>query len=130
MKKCTICRIIRGEIPSYKIFENKDFIAFLDINPINPGHLVVSPKKHIDYVFDLSEPIYSKIFKLAQKLSKPLKKITKAKRIGLAIEGFGISHVHLHLVPVNAGNELNPERAVKGNLKELELMAKKIRKAV
>jgi histidine triad (HIT) family protein len=109
MEGCIFCKITKKQIPAYIVFENKDFLAFLDLNPISKGHTLLIPKKHIGYVFEAKEPLYSNIFKTIKKLAAPLQKMTKAKRIGLAIEGFGVGHVHVHLVPVNKGNDLNPE---------------------
>ena len=130
MEDCLFCKIIKGEIPSYKIWEDKNFFAFLDINPINPGHTILVPKKHINYIFDLEEPLYSEIFRTAKKLSEPLKKATGAKRVALAIEGFVIPHTHIHLVPVNKVNDLDPNRAKKTSPEELSKMAEKIKTLV
>ncbi|HYF49671.1 MAG TPA: HIT family protein [Planctomycetota bacterium] len=123
MNSCIICRIIKKELPAHIIYSNDRFVAFLDINPINPGHLIVSPLTHVDYVFDLDDATYSDLFRIARRLSRPLKTATNARRIALAIEGFGIPHVHVHLVPVNSGNELNPERQAPAHMQELERMA-------
>jgi histidine triad (HIT) family protein len=130
MEDCLFCKIIKGEIPSYKIWEDKNFFAFLDINPINPGHTILVPKKHLDYIFNLEEPLYSEIFKTAQKLSEPLKRAVGAKRVALAIEGFAISHIHIHLIPVNKVNDLDPNRARKANPEELSKIAYKIKKSI
>jgi histidine triad (HIT) family protein len=124
---CIFCKIIKGEIPSYKIYEDEDFFAFLDINPMHPGHTLLLPKEHQGYVFDIDDLLYSKLFKTAKKLSVKLKKVTQAKKIGLAIEGISVDHVHLHLVPVNNGNDLDPCLAKKADQKELEDLAKKLR---
>lgn len=123
---CIFCKISDGELPSYKIYEDKNFLAFLDIHPINPGHLLLIPKKHVDYVFDLEEPLYSEMFKAAKKISKNLKKVIKAKRVGIAVEGFAVPHVHIHLVPINNENELDPHRAKEATPEELSKVAKKI----
>jgi len=127
MEDCLFCKIIKGEILSYKIWEDENFFAFLDINPINPGHIILVSKSHLNYIFDLEEPLYSEIFKTAKKLSEPLKKATGAKRIALAIEGFVIPHIHIHLVPVNKVNDLDPNRAKKASPEQLSNMAEKIR---
>ncbi|OGY45824.1 MAG: hypothetical protein A2744_00250 [Candidatus Buchananbacteria bacterium RIFCSPHIGHO2_01_FULL_44_11] len=111
--ECIFCNIIKGKQESFKVWENRDFILLLVPQPINPGHVILITKKHVDYVFDLKDPLYNEMFRMAKKVSLILKRITKAKRIGLAIEGFGVRHVHIHLVPVNKGNELNPLRAKK-----------------
>jgi len=86
MKDCIFCKIIAGSAPSHKIWEDENFLAFLSIEQINPGHTLLISKKHVDYIFDLEEPLYSKIFQTAKKLSQPLKEAMKAKRIGVAIE--------------------------------------------
>lgn len=130
MEDCLFCKIIKGEVPSYKIWEDENFFAFLNINPINPGHIILVPKKHLNYIFDLEESLYSEIFKTAKKLSEPLKKATGAKRIALAIEGFVIPHIHIHLVPVNKVNDLDPNRARKASPEELSKMAEKIKALV
>jgi histidine triad (HIT) family protein len=126
MTDCIFCKIIAGEIPCTKIWEDDDFYAFLDINPINPGHALVIPKTHHDYLFAMDEPLYGRIFNAAKKLSKPLEKATGAKRIGVVVEGFLVPHVHVHLVPLNEGGELSFGRAKKATPDELADMAGKI----
>lgn len=86
-------------------------MLLLDIKPINPGHLILITKEHWRDIFSIPEPLYSRMFKMTKKMAHILQKITDAPRIGLAIEGFAIPHVHIHLVPVYKGNELNPLRA-------------------
>ncbi len=88
--QCLFCNIANNKIPSFKIWENEDFFAFLDINPINPGHLLLIPKKHFEEVYDLPEELFIDLFKAAKFLAGKLKEATKAKRIGIAIEGFGV----------------------------------------
>lgn len=111
MEDSVFTKIVKGELPSYKVYEDDRFIAILDINPINPGHTLVVPKKQVDYLFDLSSDLYHDLFDIVKKLSDPIKSATNAKRIGLAVEGFAVPHVHVHLVPIYKGNELNPELA-------------------
>ncbi len=126
MENCLFCKIVKKELPSYKIWENENFLAFLDINPINPGHTILVPKKHVDYIFDLEEPLYSEMFKIVKQLSKVLKQAIGSKKIGLIIEGFAVPHAHIHLIPINRGNELNPSRAKKGDPKQLLKIAENI----
>lgn len=121
---CIFCKMARGEIPVDKIWEDDKHFSFLDIHPINPGHLLVIPKKHADYLFDLSDKEYNELMVKAKELAIMLKKKLKPKRIGMAVEGFGVSHVHIHLVPLNKGNELNPERAKHMDAEELKKIAK------
>jgi len=130
METCIFCQIIEGIEPAHKIWESDDFLAFLSLHPCNPGHTCLIPKTHVDYVFDLDEPLYSGIFQLAKQLSEPLKKATEAKRIGIAIEGFSVPHVHLHLVPLYNVAELDPHRHIKQNSEEVAEMAENIRKEI
>ena len=130
MSGCVFCKIVKGGLTSEKIWENKDFFAFLDANPVNLGHTLLIPKNHVDYIFDLEEPLYSEIFKISKRLSGSLKKATKAKRIGIAVEGFSVPHTHIHLIPLNGANELDPCRAVKATQEELSKIAVKIRKQI
>ncbi len=124
--QCLFCDIINNKKPSFKVWENEDFLAFLDIKPINPGHMLLIPKRHIQGVFDLPDDIYNEIFIVARKLSEPLRQTTSALRIGFAIEGFGVPHAHVHLVPINSGNELNPERSKRTSETELRKMQEKL----
>ena len=123
---CIFCRIVEGVEPAYKIWESDEFVAFLSIHPCNPGHTCLIPKLHVDYVFDLEDRLYSRIFQAARQIAPRLKAATKAKRIGVAIEGFSVPHVHLHLVPLYYVAELDPHRHIKQNQEELEKMAEKI----
>ena len=119
---CLFCKIINKEISSFNVWENNKFLAFLDVNPINPGHILLIPKNHQEEIFDLEDSLYSDIFLTAKKLAGPLKGATKARIVGIAVEGLGVSHVHIHLVPINNGNELNPERAKKASEEDLIMM--------
>lgn len=121
-QNCTFCRIVNGELPCYKLYEDENFLAFMDISPIQEGHFMIIPKKHEEYIFDLDETQYTELMKLARKLSKNLKGATKAKKIGLAVEGFGEEHLHVHLVPINKVGDLDPckhKRAMNDHLKIL-----------
>src|SRR3989338_10600632 len=106
---CIFCKIIDGEIPVVKIFEDKKYFAFLDMNPINPGHTLLIPKKHTDYLFDLSDDEYSELMLKAKYLAKLLKNKLAPKRVGILVEGFLIPHAHIHLVPLNKGGGLSFE---------------------
>jgi histidine triad (HIT) family protein len=120
---------VNGSAPAHKVWENEKFFAFLDINPVNPGHTMIIPKHHIDYVFDLEEPLYSELFQVTKELSEPIKRAMQANRVGVVIEGFGISHLHVHLVPINGVEELNPTRARRASAEELVAVTVKIRNA-
>ena len=109
------------------IFETDSVTAILDLYPINPGHILVFPHEEVDYLFDLPKGRYHELLEVVRVLSGPLQQATSAKRIGVAVEGFGVPHVHVHMVPVNAGNELNPEKSSPATEQELAAMAKRIR---
>lgn len=123
MQDCIFCKIVAGEIPSYKVYEDETFFAFLDIKPVNPGHVLLIPKKHTDYIFDLNNSEYSELMLKAKELGITLKKKLESKKIGIVVEGFGVSHVHVHLIPINHANELNPERAKEMDKEELKKIA-------
>ena len=129
MEDCIFCKIIRGESLAHKLWEDADFFAFLSDKPVNPGHVLLIPKEHIDYIFDLEEPLFSKLFKKAKELSEPLKKAFDAPRIGVVVEGFNVRHLHIHLVPVYHVAELDPNRGKKATFDELVPIADKIRGA-
>jgi len=126
-KECVFCKIVAGEIPCEKIWENDRFSAFLDINPVNPGHFLLVLKRHVDYFFDLSDAEYKEVFEIARKLQGPLKRATNAKRVGLVMEGVAIPHAHLHLVPVFKANDIDPCKSRPGSSSEMKAMAMKIR---
>ncbi|OGH80732.1 MAG: hypothetical protein A3I29_01965 [Candidatus Magasanikbacteria bacterium RIFCSPLOWO2_02_FULL_44_11] len=108
---CNFCNIIKKEANALVVWENREFLLFLDIKPINPGHLLLIPKKHIGDVFLLEERTYVRLFKKVKQIAAIVKKNMKAPRVGIAIEGFGVPHAHVHIVPVYKGNELNPLKA-------------------
>ena len=124
--KCIFCKIVNNEIPAYKIWENDNFLAFLDVNPINPGHILLIPKKHFEEIFDLNNDLYDEAFEIVKKISKPLRAVTNSKKIGIAIEGLGVLHAHIHVVPIYNGNELNSERAKSAKPEELREMQEKL----
>jgi histidine triad (HIT) family protein len=95
-------RIVGGEIPSYKVAENDDFYAFLDINPLAEGHTLVIPKKEIDYIFDMNDPLYGEFFVFAKKIAKAIKAVVPCTKVGIAVIGLEVAHAHIHLVPINS----------------------------
>lgn len=100
-------RIIRGEIPSYKIAENEKFYAFLDISPLCPGHTLVVPKLETDYIFDLPEKYLEEMLLFARPLALAIQQAVPCKRCGIAVIGLEVPHAHLHLVPINNADDLN-----------------------
>ncbi|HAN77755.1 MAG TPA: HIT family protein [Bacteroidales bacterium] len=120
-------KIIHGEIPSYKIAENEEFYAFLDIFPIAKGHTLVVPKAEIDYIFDLDEAMLGRMMVFAKQVAKALKIAVPCKKIGIAVIGLEVNHAHIHLVPVNEIGDLNFEKT---KLKLAEDEFKTIQEAV
>lgn len=102
-------KIINGEIPSYKITENNDFIAFLDVFPIAKGHTLVVPKVEIDYIFDLDDETIAGMHVFAKKVAKALEKAVPCIRIGTMVAGLEVPHAHLHLIPMNKITDLSFE---------------------
>lgn len=100
-------RIVNGEIPSYKVAEDADCYAFLDINPLAEGHTLVIPKKEVDYIFDLDSETYAKLFAFANKVAKAQKAAIPCKRIGVAVLGLEVPHAHIHLVPLQSEADLD-----------------------
>lgn len=94
-------KIVNGEIPAYKIAENEEFLAFLDINPLAEGHTLVIPKKETDNIFDISDEEYKELFLFAKKVAKAIKAVIPCKKIGVAVIGLEVAHAHIHLVPIN-----------------------------
>lgn len=100
-------KIITGQIPSYKIAENDNFYAFLDISPLRPGHTLVVPKQEIDRFFELPSDILSELLVFAQPIAKAIEKSFPCNRCGIAVIGLEVPHAHLHLVPINTADDLN-----------------------
>ncbi len=119
-------RIIRQEIPSFKIAENDRFYAFLDIRPINPGHTLVVPKIEIDDVFDLPAEWLAEMLPFAQPVAKALGQAT-GQRVGMLVAGFEVPHAHLHLIPIASEADLTFARARPATAEELRAMQIRVR---
>ena len=103
-------RIINGEIPSYKVAENDKFYAFLDINPLQKGHTLVVPKlaePEADYIFDLDDEILSEMLVFSKQVATGIKTATNCKRVGVAVIGLEVPHVHMHLIPINQEGDMS-----------------------
>ncbi|MDI3526761.1 MAG: histidine triad family protein [Tenuifilum sp.] len=120
-------RIVKGEIPSYKVAEDERFYAFLDINPLAKGHTLVIPKVEVDYLFDLDPDTLSGLTLFAQRVAKAIEQVVPCKRIGVAVLGLEVPHAHIHLVPLNKESDID-FRKPKLNLtsEEFQEIAKKI----
>ena len=100
-------KIIRGDIPCYKVDESEDCLAFLDINPNSYGHTLCILKKEIDYIFDLSDEEYLSLMKFSKRVALAIKKSVDCERVALSVVGLEVPHVHVHLIPINNMNDLN-----------------------
>jgi len=100
-------RIINGEIPCYKIAEDENYFAFLDINPMAKGHTLVVPKKEVDYIFDLDKETIAGLMEFSQRVAKAIESQVPCKRIGVAVLGLEVPHAHIHLVPLNNESDID-----------------------
>jgi histidine triad (HIT) family protein len=100
-------KIVKGEIPCYKIAEDENYFAFLDINPLRAGHTLVVPKKEVDYIFDLDDKYLSDMMVFAKKIAAAIKSVIPCNRIGVAILGLEVPHAHIHLVPMDTMDDIN-----------------------
>ena len=120
-------KIINGEIPSYKILEDKNHIAFLDVRPLKEGHVLCVPKKETDYIFDLSDSELSELMLFSKKVAIALKKSIPCNRIGVAVIGLEVPHTHVHLVPIDKLADLNFEqKRPEFSQEQFQKMAEKI----
>ncbi len=94
-------KIVKGEVPSYKILEDDNYLAFLDINPLAKGHTLVIPKKEIDYLFDMDDDLFAGLNIFAKKVAKAIDRVMDCKRVGVAVLGLEVAHAHIHLIPIN-----------------------------
>ena len=125
MQDSIFSKIIRGEIPAHKIYEDDKVIAILTIEPTSPGHTLVIPKTQTDHVWDLPDEDYSYMWQIVKKLGAHIKKTLGSPRVGIVVEGFGVPHVHIYLIPIYKSNDLKKPDAKASN-DELARMAKKL----
>ncbi|MBA9072965.1 histidine triad (HIT) family protein [Flavobacterium gossypii] len=119
-------KIINGEIPAYKITEDENYLAFLDVNPNAKGHTLCIPKKEIDKIFDMDEEHYLGLMKFSRKVAKAIEKTVPCKRVGVAVIGLEVPHTHVHLIPLNEMDEMRFQNKVKLTQEEFEVLAKEI----
>ncbi|MFN8672281.1 MAG: HIT family protein [Candidatus Sericytochromatia bacterium] len=119
-------KIINGEIPCYKVYEDEHTFAFLDINPINLGHTLVIPKIEIDYFLDVPEPYYSAVFKNSKMIAQAIHKATDCKRVGSIIAGWDVPHFHYHLVPMFEYGDLDFKKGKSRSQEEMKEIHAKI----
>lgn len=128
MKPSIFTKIINGEIPCNKIYEDQNTFVFLDIHPVQPGHTLVVPKLQVDHFEDLPDETYTELWLIAKKIANHLK-ILGRSRIGVIVDGTGVPHAHIHLIPFDKTEELKPEMATQAepNYQALEEIANKLK---
>ena len=119
-------KIVNGEIPCYKITEDTNFLAFLDVNPNAKGHTLCIPKQEIDKLFDLDDDLYLGLMQFSKKVALALEKTLPCNRIGLAVIGLEVPHAHVHLIPLNEMDEMRFQKKVTMTKEEFETLAKEI----
>jgi len=124
-------KIVSGEIPVHKVAESNEFLAFLDINPLAKGHVLVIPKKETDYIFDLEDDAYVGVWMFAKIVASGVKRAFPCKKVGIAVVGLEVAHAHIHLIPINHVEDINfARKKLKLSDEELAVHAEKIREAL
>lgn len=119
-------KIVNGEIPCYKIAEDKDYFAFLDINPVQKGHVLVIPKQEVDYIFDLEPDTLGGLHMFAQRVAKAIKKAIPCKKVAVVVLGLEVPHAHIHLIPMNSESDVRFTNKIELSQDEFKEIAKKI----
>ncbi|MFV8336971.1 HIT family protein [Flavobacterium sp. RSP29] len=120
-------KIINGEIPCYKIAEDKNFLAFLDVNPNAKGHTLCIPKQEINKIFEMEDDLYIGLMQFSKKIAVALEKTVPCKRIGMAVVGLEVPHAHVHLIPLNEMDEMRFQNKVSLSKDEFEVLAESIK---
>lgn len=121
-------KIVNEDIPSYKIYEDENFYSFLDINPLQKGHLLIIPKEEIDYLFDIDDNVLAKMMLVSKKIAQALKKVIPCERIGVMVLGMEVPHAHIHLIPINKESDMDISNTrLKFTKEEFEKIAEDIR---
>lgn len=120
-------KIVKGEIPSHKVFENEKFYAFLDINPLTKGHTLVIPKEEVDYLFDIDDALLSEMILVSKRIAKAIEKAISCTRVGMMVIGLEVPHAHIHLIPIQNEGDMNlSNKRVELSKEEFEKIAKEI----
>lgn len=123
-------KIVKGELPSYKVAESDQFLAFLDITPLRKGHVLVIPKKEIDYIFDMEDELLTQFHLFAKEVAIKIKRVFPCKKIGMTVIGLEVPHAHIHLIPMNSIADMNfAQEKLSLTKEEFTLIAKNISEA-
>jgi len=123
-------KIVRGDIPCYKVAENDEYLAFLDVNPLVKGHVLVVPKLEVDYIFDLEDSVLSGLILFSKEVAIKIKKVFPCEKIGVTVIGLEVPHAHVHLVPMNEMKDMSfLQPKLKLASEELEIISKLISNA-
>lgn len=120
-------KIINGEIPAYKVAENDTFLSFLDINPNSKGHTLCIPKKEVDKIFDLDEETYQELMRFSRKVALAIGKVIPCKRVGMAVVGLEVPHVHVHLIPLHEMSDMDFRKKLSFSNEEFQEIANSIK---
>lgn len=124
-------KIIAGEIPAYKVAESNDFLAFMDVNPLADGHVLVIPKNKTDYIFDVADDEYMGLWIFAKIVAQGIKAVFPCRKVGIAVVGLEVAHAHIHLVPINAVSDMDfSKEKLKPSPEFLAESAEKIKNAI
>ena len=127
---CVFCGIVAGHEPAHIVWQDDEHMAFLDINPITAGHVLLIPRIHVHWVDDLSPDAHARLFARVRELTLPIAAAAGAPRTGIAVEGFGVAHAHVHLVPIRRVGDLDPHRHTPATDVDLKEAAARIRAAL
>jgi len=124
-------KIISGEIPAYKVAESIEFLAFLDINPLAEGHVLVIPKQEVDYLFDMEDGLYTEFQLFAKIVATAMKRVIPCIKIGVAVIGLEVPHAHIHLIPMNSVSDMNFSKPkLSFTPEQFEAISEKIKEAL
>lgn len=122
-------RIIEGEIPSYEVARSEEFYAFLDINPVQPGHTLVVPRAEVDYLFDLEEDLLGRMMAFAKGVAAQIQAVTQCRKVAVLVLGLEVNHAHIHLVPINAEGDIDLKKKLQLPAEEMARIAEALRAA-
>ena len=128
--RCVFCLIAQERAPAHVVWRDDEHVAFLDVNPITPGHLLIIPRAHVSWVEELSADAHARLFARVRELARPVAVAAGAPHTGIAVEGYGVPHAHVHLVPVWRGGDLDPCRQAPATEADLRAAAERLRAAI